>query len=145
MALDRIFVVHHGLVDRHAHYFGEALGWIEACGARGIALRLYINRDASSEIVSALGARPVFPYASDARVETDPRCQQLSDFLELGAVFSRACGALEEDGVGADDLVVVPFASERDVFGAALWLERCRPRRVRWLPSHSCCRTSVGR
>ena len=53
--------------------------------------------------------------------------QQLSDFLELGAAFSRACGALAEDGVGADDLVVVPFASERDVFGAALWLERLSP------------------
>src|ERR1700716_1374498 len=102
MAVDRIFVVHHGLVDRHVHYFGEALGWIEACRARGIALRLYINRDASPEIASTLGARAVFPYASDAEVETDPRCQELSDFLELGTAFSMACGALEEDGVGAD-------------------------------------------
>ncbi len=124
MTLDRIFIVHHGLVDRHAHYFGEALGWLDACRARGIKPHLYVNAKALPSIVERLGARPVFPYAPDANVEADPRCRQLSDYLLLGNGFARACRALESDGVGANDLVVVPFASERDVFGAAIWLEQ---------------------
>lgn len=39
--MDRLFVVHHGLVDRHSHYYGEARGWDEACRERRIAPLFY--------------------------------------------------------------------------------------------------------
>lgn len=125
--MDRVFIVHHGLTDLHSHYYGEALGWREACRARGIEPRFYIGQNALPSIVQELGARPVFPFPSDAMIELDPRCQQLSDYLNLGGLFGEACRALEQDGVGGDDLVIVPFASERDVYGSALWLERLAP------------------
>ena len=125
--MERVFIVHHGLSDLHSHYFGEAIGWREACRARGIAPRFYISRDALPSIVRELEAQPVFPFPSDAMVEQNPRCQQLSDYLELGGLFGDALHALDADGVGGDDLVIVPFASERDIFGAALWLQRLAP------------------
>lgn len=125
--MKRLFIIHHGLSDLHSHYYGEALGWVEACRERGISPCFYINRRALAQVVMKFGAKPVFPYPSDAIVERDPDFQQLADFITLGTRFAEACTALEVDGIGGDDLVIVPYATERDVFGAALWLERLLP------------------
>src|SRR5262249_16179545 len=74
--------------------------------------------------VHEFSAKAVFPFAADAILERDATCRQLSDFLRLSAAFAHAAQALEADGVGAEDLVLLPFATERDLFGAALWLQR---------------------
>jgi hypothetical protein len=124
---DRLFVVQHGLSDYHSHYYGETKGWQAACRARGIEPRFYINQHASEEIVREFAARPVFPFASDAIVEPDATCRKVSDFLTLGHYFAQGARALESDGLDGSDLVLVPFAGERDIFGIALWLHHLDP------------------
>jgi glycosyltransferase involved in cell wall biosynthesis len=125
--LERLFIIEHGLSDLHAHYYGEALGWLAACRDRGISPRFYIKRGALPQIVLKLAAKPVFPYAPDEYIDPDPISWQLSDYMTLSTGFADACKALEADGVGGNDLVVVPFASERCVLGAAQWLQRLAP------------------
>lgn len=123
----RLFLVQHGLVDFHSHYYGEAKGWAAACLARGVAARFYVNRKAQTQIVQEFTAVPAFLYPPDALVERDAGCAVLSDFMFLADVFSRGCKALEADGVGGDDVVVVTYATERDLFGTALWVQHLPP------------------
>jgi hypothetical protein len=125
--MERLFIIDHGLTDLHSHYYGKALGWLAACRNRGINPRFYIKQGALPQIVLKFAAKAVFPYAPDEIVDQDPICWQLSDFMTLSTGFADACMALEADGVGGDDLVVLPYATERCVFGVAQWLKRLAP------------------
>ena len=122
--MPRLYFIHHGLRDLHSHYYGEAKAWMAACRSRGIDHRFYIHRAAAPAIVAEFAARPVFPFAPDSVVEPDESCRALADFLNLGSAFAAACAALDSDGVKSDDIVVVTLTTERDLYGAALWLER---------------------
>jgi glycosyltransferase involved in cell wall biosynthesis len=123
----RLFLVQHGLVDFHSHYYGEARGWAAACQARGIAPLFYVNRRAQPRILSEFQAKPAFPYPPDAVLERDQTCAALTDYIFLAEVFARNLQALQADGVGGDDAVVVTYATERDLFGASLWLQHLQP------------------
>lgn len=123
----RLFLIQHGLIDFHSHYYGEAKGWAAACLARGVAARFYVNRKALPNIVREFMAVPAFHYPPDALVERDAGCAVLSDFIFLADVFARGCKALEAEGVSGGDVVVVTYATERDLFGTALWLQHLPP------------------
>lgn len=121
---DRLLIVHHGLVDRHSHYYGQTRAWLDACRRRGIAPRLYVNNRAAPDIVTEYSAIPAFTYPTDIVLDPDATTRNLADFLEVSQQFAHDCSALERDGVGGSDVVLVTFANERDLLGAALWLER---------------------
>ena len=120
----RLFIVTPGLYDRHSHPYGEARGWRDACRHRGIASHFYINRRADPAIIAEYAATPAFTYATDVILDRNPATREQSDFINVSQQFARDCGVLEEAGVGASDVVVVTYASERDLHGAAIWLER---------------------
>jgi glycosyltransferase involved in cell wall biosynthesis len=118
VALRRLFFAQPGLVDRHSHYYGEALGWQAVCRARGIAARFYVHEAAAPEVRAELGAAPVFSYTSDAILGAQPD----ADCRTIAKSFAASYDAFARDGIGGDDIVVVPFALERDLFAAALFL-----------------------
>lgn len=120
----RVFIVNPGLYDRHSHPYGEARGWREACRRRGIIPYLYVNRRADPAIVAEYGANPAFTYATDTIIDPNPATRVLADFGRISEQFARDCNVLEKDGVGAADVVIVPYAGERDLHGAAIWFER---------------------
>ncbi|MGH6975963.1 MAG: hypothetical protein ACREED_02950, partial [Stellaceae bacterium] len=122
--LDRLFIVHHCLFDRHSHAYGQARGWLEACRSRGLAPRLYVNRHAEPDIVAEFSAIPAFEYPTDIILDPDTLTRDLSDFITVAERFAADCGALDRDGIGGSDVMFVTFSSERDILGAALWLER---------------------
>jgi hypothetical protein len=123
----RLFLVQHGLVDYHSHYYGEAKGWAAACRARGVTPLFYVNRRAQPAILQEFEAKPAFPYPPDAVLERDESCSTLADYIFLAEVFARNLQALKADGVGGGDAVVVTYATERDLFGASLWLQHLPP------------------
>jgi hypothetical protein len=125
----RFFFAQPNLFDRHSHYYGEALGWKTVCAARGIAARFYIHAKAGADIVAELDARPTFPYHSDHRFDSDPLSQSLANFIKGSESFAAAYEQFERDGIGADDAVIVTYASERDLYGAARWLAQLPPAR----------------
>ncbi len=118
VALRRLFFAQPSLFDRHSHYYGEALGCQAACRARGIAARFYVHEAAAPEVRAELDAAPVFSYISDAILSTQPD----ADCRTIAKSFAASYDAFARDGIGGDDIVVVPFALERDLFAAALFL-----------------------
>lgn len=127
--MQRLFFLQSSFSDHHSHYYGEALGWAAACRARGVAPRFYINRKADPAIVAELAAVPAFAHETDTVIEPDPVCQRLADFLAVSASLAEGCALLERDGIGGNDVAVVTFATERDLFGAAIWLATLAPAR----------------
>ncbi|HEX4195570.1 MAG TPA: hypothetical protein VHY80_20845, partial [Stellaceae bacterium] len=126
-ALRRLFFAQPNLIDRHSHYYGEALGWQAACRARGIATRFYIHARAQPALVKEFDARPVFAYETDLNIDTDPLTAHLGNFLLGAASFASGYEDFARDGIGGDDTVVVSYSSERDLYGAACWLARREP------------------
>ena len=120
----RLFIVTPGLYDRHSHPYGEARGWRDACRHRGITPHFYINRRADPAIVAEYAATPAFTYATDVILDRNPATREQSDFIKVSQQFARDCGILEHAGIGASDVIVVTYASERDLHGASIWLER---------------------
>lgn len=125
----RLFLLQPSLSDHHSHHHGEALGWIDACRARGVAPRLFVNRQAEPAIVAALDAVPAFAHESDTVLERDPVCQHIADFLTIAGSVAEGCALLDREAIGADDVAVVAFATERDLLGAAMWLATLAPGR----------------
>jgi hypothetical protein len=123
----RLFFAQPNLIDRHSHYYGEALGWQAACRARGIDARFYIHATAQPALVKEFDARPVFLYETDRIIDTDPLTAHLGNFLLGAGSFASGCGDFARDGINGDDTVVVTYATERDLYGAACWLARCAP------------------
>lgn len=125
----RLLIVSPGLYDRHSHPYGEARGWRDACRNRGITPRFYINRRAQPAIVKEFSAIPAFTYPTDVVLSPNMVDGHASDFRRVSQQFAEDCGTLERDGVAESDVMVVTYASERDLLGAAIWLERMPPER----------------
>jgi hypothetical protein len=125
----RLHVIHHGLRDRRSHYYGEAKGWIAACRERGVDYRLYVHDTTAPEIARELSALPVFRHRAGTASLTQLTGQGNADVAVLAGWFADGCAALAGEGVGAEDSVVVTFASEIEVLGTAEWLARLGPER----------------
>ncbi|MBN8890815.1 MAG: hypothetical protein J0H91_11040 [Rhodospirillales bacterium] len=118
----RLFCIQNGLRDRHSHYLQESEGIAEACRASGVALRLYAHRRVQPALAAATGAVPAFHHAPSTVLETDPVIGILSDYITLAAAFAADCAALAADGVGAGDIVLLPYAEAWAVHGLAQFL-----------------------
>ncbi len=127
VALRRLFFAQPNLIDRHSHYYGEALGWLAACRARGLAAQFYIHAAATPDLVKELDGRPVFPYETDRIIDPDPLTSHLASFLIGAGSFTVAYEEFAHADIGGDDTVIVTYASDRDLYGAACWLARRPP------------------
>jgi len=129
----RIHLLQHMLTSYFGHWFNETTGWISAARAAGVELKVYGSTAMTTEVVQLTGARGVYVLTDDivsriglpARFAKKPAdyCQPLIDFMAWSETFREACAAIGEDGIGADDLLAVPFATINEVHGMALWLE----------------------
>jgi len=125
----RLYVIHHGLRNRRSHFYGEGLGWVAACRARGVDLRLYVHRTARPEIVRELAARAAFRHRAGTASIARLKGEDVTEHAVLVRWFAQGCAALETEGIDAEDTVVVTFASEIEVMGAAEWLAGLAPNR----------------
>ena len=122
-----MFILHQGLIDYHSHYYGEALGWQAACRAQNITAHFYLGARTHVHMLAQFDAKPAFQYPSDTVLDPDPSCRVLSDFLTIAEHFAQDCAALEKDGTTGDDMAIITAATDRDILGAALWLEKISP------------------
>ncbi|MBL4720906.1 MAG: glycosyltransferase [Alphaproteobacteria bacterium] len=116
-----IFVLQHGLRDYRSHYFVEALGWRRAFQHRNLTFTLHIHQDATPQTIEQSGGVPLFPFEPMKEMRQDPLADELHGFLYFSEAFRKACVALT-DSVTADDIVIVPHATARELFGVAGWL-----------------------
>ncbi|HVM78564.1 MAG TPA: hypothetical protein VMU06_06070 [Stellaceae bacterium] len=123
----QLHVIHHGLRDLRSHFFGEGLGWVAACRQRGVPLRLYVHKTAGPDILRELPARAAFRHRAGTASIARLRGEGVSDHAMMARFFAEDCAALEAEGLDGEDVVVVTFASEIEVMGAAEWLERLAP------------------
>ncbi|MFT6581532.1 MAG: hypothetical protein ACJAU6_001970 [Alphaproteobacteria bacterium] len=117
----RIFILQHGLRDANSHYLGEALGWRRAIQQRDLTFELFIHRDATADVIAQSGGVPTFPYKPLMEIRHDPVSDELHGNLLFGEAFRKACAVLT-DTVTANDLVITPHATAREIFGVSGWL-----------------------
>lgn len=122
----RFFIVQGGLSDRAEHFYNETLGWKQACAARGIPVRLLVNQAAPEDVVDELDAIAACKFKPYVKLASEPGLMDLTSFIEMSAAYADALTRHLGD-VTEDDVVVAPFATERDVYGTAQYLARIAP------------------
>ncbi len=127
-----VHVVQNGLQDQHSHYFNDTLSWREALLKRGLPWNCYANRRLSEEHCRETGAVPAFRIPPDSVIERDPNLRGLADFIDIAEIFAEDCRTTFGHRLNPHELLLIPYATEHEIFGAALWLESlletCRPR-----------------
>ena len=119
-----VHVVQNGLQDQHSHYFNDTLSWRAALLKRGLPWRCYANRRLSAPHCQETGAVPVFRIAPDTVLEPDPNLRALADFIDISEIFAEDCRAAFGNRLNPNELVLIPYATEHEFFGAALWFGR---------------------
>lgn len=125
----RLLLLENGLTTRVNHHTTSAFGHQAEAKRRGIDCIVYANRHASAETVAALGARATFPDSPYDRASRDPLCGTLEDALFFGRRFADACRIIDNDGVSADDILLVPTARPASMLGLGRWLATVAPER----------------
>ena len=129
----RLQLIQHHLVNRLGHSYNEALAWKRVLAEQGHELRLFINRAAQPEMIADTGGIALFPFRSGDVVSQDPVIGRLQSFSALGPLFAKTLLEAMPD-IAAADVVVVPYSTDVEVHGAALWLAQLpaerRPRMV---------------
>ena len=122
-----IHIIQHGLVDLHSHYFNETLAWRQTLQDAGKAFHIYGHANLSQALARETGAIPAFRLAPDSRMEMNPKFAPLADFIDGAEILADDFVRVLGGRLGERDIVVVPCATERDLFSVALWLARTRP------------------
>ncbi|BBK43972.1 hypothetical protein STVA_39920 [Allostella vacuolata] len=126
----RVHLIQNGLVDRHSHYLGLTMGWLEAGRDLGIPITVYGGTRIVPEVRQETGALPIFHYQADVALPRDSAdLQRVATFVELGIAFAAGCQAIPPGSIAPGDLVVLDFASAPDMFGLALALGALPPAR----------------
>lgn len=120
----RVFLIQHGLVDKHSHYYGETLKYVEAIREMGAEPVVYAHVSCEPGIVAELGARPAFPLKTDLMVDQDPLTAELSRFIVCANAFAQALtrNLPPPANFAQDDLVLVPYGTQNEAYGLGIWL-----------------------
>ena len=124
-----IHVIQHGLVDLHSHYFNETLAWRQTLHDAGESFRIYSHVRLSPALVGETGAIPAFRLAPDSQMEPAGSYSRLPDFLDGAEIVADDLTRVLREPLSPADIVVVPYATERDLFAVAQFLARTKPER----------------
>ena len=84
--------------------------------------RLLVHRDAAPALVADLGAEPHFEFHPYRRVSQDPLTHDLEAYLHLNEVVLKDLATLQARVDLTDALIVVHTATNRLLWGLAMWL-----------------------
>jgi glycosyltransferase involved in cell wall biosynthesis len=119
----RVHIVQHGLTGLRSHYYNETIAWREALAGAGLGWHCYANIALTDDHASQTGAIPAFRLPADPLLEPDPNLAKLSDFIEAAGSFAADCVRVLTPAAKPDDVVLIPYATDQEIFGAAQWLE----------------------
>ncbi len=113
-----LHILENNLRDFLGHFLNSTLGLKREAEARGVEVRVYTHRRARPEILRLVQGRALFDHGSwDGAAHPDAwRSMQ-----DLGGDFARSCRRIQD--LGAEDVILVPSASQDQIFGLALFLE----------------------
>lgn len=118
----KVFFVQHGLKNYSGHYLLATRAWRNAVLSAGLEWRGYAHQALPVSLATALDVVPLFPYVPYLDVDPDPLSREITDLLYLSEQFANALSLLTD--AGPEDLVVVDFASEREIYGMARWVRQ---------------------
>ena len=123
----RWHLVQHGFATLHTHYYQEARCWQQALA--GLDWIGYANSALPPVLAKELELLPCFPLLPDGHLDPDPVSRELTDYLAFSSVFAAHCAQHLTPRLSGDDLVLVSYCTQRELFGAALWLQGLAPER----------------
>lgn len=118
-----IHFIQHGLRDKHSHFYGETLGFVQAAKELKRDLQVWTHAQCEPQIVENFKARAVFPLQTDGVVDKDPVSSELSSYIVGAAAFASTLGKFLTPDITADDWVFVAYASQNEAYALALWMQ----------------------
>lgn len=139
----------NGLISKGEHSYALVRKAAEVLARRGIAVRIFGCKGLDPAIAAELGAAAHFRrslYESEAPTPNERRLRSLIGFLRrrpiekslpsertswkiLNASFEEDLAALPADVARPDNLIIVPAASQNQIFGLIRWMRAKPPSR----------------
>lgn len=120
----RAFLLQNGLKSSSSHFLQETLGWLHSLGAQDFEVVVHGNSAFADATVAGTPVHRTFHVAPDSTVDAPLVYRRLRSFMEGNALFALDCRVLEAAEPGADDLILIPYATENEMMGLAKWLHR---------------------
>ena len=119
----KVHILQHGLKDFHSHYYNETLEYVRALQWQHIDYEVYVHQACEPDIVNELGAHPIFRYATDLILDTDPLVSELAGFIYFSTGFAEDLQEHLTDHIASDDVIIVPYCTQNEVYGLSRWLK----------------------
>lgn len=120
----RLYILQNGLKDRHSHYLDETIAWRSAVNNLNFEWSCYAHHQLPAELEKITAAKPVFRIQPDVIIEKDPQLREISDFLDIAMSFAADCRKIFCGDIRSTDIILIPYATEKEILGLALWLNQ---------------------
>jgi len=124
-----IHFIQHGLRDRHSHFYGETLGFIQAARDLKRELKVWVHAKCDPGLVEICQAEAVFPLQTDVLLDPDPVTRELSTYILGATTFAGVLSQHLSPLIKADDWVFVAYAAQNEAYGLALWMQTLPPQK----------------
>ncbi len=118
----KVHFIQSGFRDQGGHYLLETRSWYEAVSQAGLSWQGFAHRNLDAALARTAHVIPLFPFEPSDQIDPDPISRDITDLLYLSEQFSSAASLIQD--VDGGDLVIVEFATEREIYGVARWLRQ---------------------
>ncbi|WP_111976377.1 hypothetical protein [Algibacillus agarilyticus] len=119
----KIHIIQHGLKDKSAHEFPELIGWKQLFFDQKQEHYIYCHSSAPTEWQEKYDVIPSFNLIPEHTFAAPEGLTELYDFCEKSRHFGLACQNIDGKNLQADDLIIVSYALEAEIYGVAQWLQ----------------------
>ncbi len=119
-----VHILQHGLKNKVTHYYSETAEYTAALKVLGLDYVVYVHQNCEAEIVQEFNAKPVFPYAPDTLLDSNPVTQEMSQYITLGESFADTLINNLPKKFTANDLIYVPYGSQNEAYALMRWLQK---------------------
>ena len=117
-----IVLLDPGLHSPIGHHYNLDRGLVHELRRTGTAYRLLVHRDVTPALAQDLGAEPHFSFHPYKQVSDDPLTRGLEAYLTLNETILKDLATLSTRVDLADALIVVHTATNRLLWGLAMWM-----------------------
>lgn len=118
----RFILLQNGLKDRRGHFLAETLGWLKASSQRGFRVSVYTHKEADPTVILETEGIPAFSFMPGQFNFSEGNIPLRDAFALHATAYANTLVDLSPN-IGADDVVVVPYATDCEVYGIGQWLQ----------------------
>ncbi|MFT3736032.1 MAG: hypothetical protein QM776_13570 [Rhodocyclaceae bacterium] len=126
----RFFVLENGLRTAAGHHLNNSLGLRQSLAKHDVPAHFLINRKADPTSIAALDARACISFTPYDQASNDELCGEIESLHIQANMIAAELGNELGSQICADDVLLVPTATQHEILALAWMLRRLSPDRL---------------